>query len=371
VAQPTLDVVETFVDRASMAGMRIAIRGGEVLGGLVLFGFGQFFGGRSVPMTGVSAVAVSPEHRSKGVGRALMLAALREMASRRVPISGLYPATQPVYRRLGWEIAGVRQMWSVPTSALASRVRTPDVRPMLTEDRAAVHACYHEFARRRAGLLDRNDWAWKRVLESPDFAVRSYVVEAPRGRGIEGYVVTMRKPKEGVASDLLVRDLVALTPRAHARLLALLGDHRSVAAETKLWIGPGEAAFIAPEEQERKLEWDWRFMNRIVDVARAVESRGYPEGLSCEVGVAIEDETLPGNRGRWILGCAGGRGFARRAPRSQPRTTLHVRGLAAIYTGHSSAAVAEAAGLASGPQSDLAALSAMFAGPAPWTPDMW
>jgi predicted acetyltransferase len=168
VAQPTLDHVEAFIDRTGTDGIRVAMRAGEVLAGLVLLPMGQFYGGRSVPMTGVSAVAVAPEHRGSGVGTSLMRAALREMSRKRVALSTLYPATQPIYRRLGWEIAGTRAQWRVPTRALALGERRPPVRPMLAEDRAALHACHHEWARRRPGSLDRGAWAWRRVLESHD-----------------------------------------------------------------------------------------------------------------------------------------------------------------------------------------------------------
>ena len=370
-AQPTLDQVAAFVERTGAARMRLALRGGETLAGLVLLPMGQFFGGRSVPMTGVSAVAVGPEHRGGGVGRALMAAALREMSSDRVALSGLYPATQPVYRRLGWEIAGLRQLWRLPTRGLASRERGPAARRMIAEDRAAVHSCYHEWARRRPGMIDRIDWGWARVLQSPDSEVRTYVVDGARGRGIEGYVVTTRQPGAGMRSEMHVRDLVALTPRALRRLLALLGDHRSIAPVTLAWLSPADAAFLVPDESERELVTDWRWMLRIVDVERAMLERGFPAGLSCELVVAIEDSDVRRNAGTWTVGCAAGRGRARRTPRATPSARLHARGLATIYTGHSSAEEAALAGLASGGEDALATLTSMFAGPAPFTPDMW
>ncbi len=371
VQQPTMTDVETFVDRIGPSRMRLAERGGEIVGGLALLDMGQYFGGRSVPMTGVSAVAVAPEHRSAGVGRALMEAAVRELRARRVALSGLYPATQPVYRRAGFEIAGVRQQWRVPTSALALGAREPAVRPMITEDLPALKACYATWASRRPGMLDRIDWGWRRVLESPDHAVRAHVVDAPRRKGLAGYVVTVRVPVKHVACDLVVRDLVALTPEVQRRLLTFLGDHRSIAPSTLLWLGPADATFMLPTEQERQLEFDWRWMLRIVDIERAMEARGFPAGLTCEVGVEIEDALVKENAGRWLIGCSGGAGRARRAGKRPVEARASVNGLAAIFGGHVSAHDAAAAGLLHGSVATLDALTAMFAGPAPWTPDMW
>ena len=372
VAQPTQPEVAAFLERIGISRMRAAFLGGEIVGGLVLLDMAQFFGGASVPMTGVSAVAVLPEHRSQGVGSALLRSALAEMARRRVALSGLYPATQPVYRRLGWEIAGVRQQWRLSTSSLALGERAPRVRRMLTEDEPAVKECYRRWAATRAGQLDRIEWCWSRVMLAPDKTVRGYVIDAPRGRGLEGYVVLTREPGESFRSTLVVRDLVALTSRALRRLLSLLGDHRSIAPSALMHLGPGDAAFAHTVEQERALERDWRWMLRIVDVERAIAARGYAAGLSCEAAVVIEDEQVRGNAGRWSLACAGGRGSARKLRGSvAPGVTLHVRGLAAMYTGHASAEEVALMGLASGPPEQLAQLSSMFAGPAPWTSEMW
>ncbi len=55
--------------------------------------FGQFFGGRSVPMGGLSAVAVAPDARGRGCASRVVHAALRAMRERGEVISSLFPAT--------------------------------------------------------------------------------------------------------------------------------------------------------------------------------------------------------------------------------------------------------------------------------------
>ena len=66
----------------------------------------QWWRGRPVPMAGVSSVKVAPEYRGRGIGRLLMTALLGEIAARGYPLSALFPATMPLYRSLGWELAG-------------------------------------------------------------------------------------------------------------------------------------------------------------------------------------------------------------------------------------------------------------------------
>ena len=78
----------------------------------------QWWGGRQLPMAGVSSVRVAPEDRGRGIGRLLMTALLDEIAARGYPLSALYPATMPLYRSLGWELAGVRDTVVIPARSL-------------------------------------------------------------------------------------------------------------------------------------------------------------------------------------------------------------------------------------------------------------
>ena len=77
-------------------------------GGLILIPMAQYYGGHAVPMTGIGAVAVSPEFRGRGAATKLMRAAVREMHDEGMALSTLYPATEPLYRRAGYEQAGVQ-----------------------------------------------------------------------------------------------------------------------------------------------------------------------------------------------------------------------------------------------------------------------
>ena len=40
------------------------------------------------------------------------------MAARGYPLSALYPATMPLYRSLGWELAGARETAVIPARSL-------------------------------------------------------------------------------------------------------------------------------------------------------------------------------------------------------------------------------------------------------------
>jgi len=118
------DVVRYNFDVVGEDGLRVVRRGGDVVGGLKLVMMGQWFGGRSVPTAGIAAVAVSPEARGTGAGRVLMLATCRELAGDGVALSTLFPATVPIYRSAGYELAGGRYRVELPLRSLALRPPT-------------------------------------------------------------------------------------------------------------------------------------------------------------------------------------------------------------------------------------------------------
>src|SRR5258707_9853997 len=115
----------------------------------------QWWAGRELPMAGVCSVKMAPEARGQGLGRTLMTEQLRQIAERGYPLSALYPATMPIYRSLGWELAGGRYQASIPTRSLRDLV-PPDkilnlpipnapsdpaiLRPVTPEDAADVVA---------------------------------------------------------------------------------------------------------------------------------------------------------------------------------------------------------------------------------------
>ena len=71
-----------------------------------------------MPMAGIAGVVVSPEYRGRGVGTGLMSATAVRGRELGFPVSALYPATVPVYRRTGWEIAGVQTRNTITTRLL-------------------------------------------------------------------------------------------------------------------------------------------------------------------------------------------------------------------------------------------------------------
>src|ERR1700727_2518924 len=112
-----------------------AFVGGVPAGAAMIHDLRQWWLGGAIPCAGVGSVKVAPEYRGGGIGRRLMTALLDAIAERGYPLSALYPATMPIYRSLGWELAGGRYMATVPARSLRTLVG-PD--PAATVDDGAV-----------------------------------------------------------------------------------------------------------------------------------------------------------------------------------------------------------------------------------------
>src|SRR5262249_39401168 len=154
-------------------------------------------------------------------------------------------------------------------------------------------------------------------------------------------------------------------------VLTFLAGHRSMIEQVTWSGGPLDPLVyllreplvaVARARARTSLSFDW--MLRIVDVPKALSMRGYPAGLSAELHLDVRDELLPSTHGRVVLAIEGGRGDVR--PGGEGRIQLHVRDLAALYSGFMSPAELRVLGTLSGPDPDVDLAGATFAGPRPW-----
>ncbi|HVL81726.1 MAG TPA: GNAT family N-acetyltransferase [Actinomycetota bacterium] len=356
-----------WLDRTDPDHLRVLRTGGTVVGGMRVWPLGQWYGGRPVPMWGVASVAVDPAHRASGFATGMMRSSLEEMHSAGAALSALYPATQPVYRRTGWELAGTWTRFRLPAAAIDVRDRELDIRRVDAGD-GVFKQLYDRRAAASNGHLARTEAYW-RFVQSPrsEETVHRYVVE--RDGRPEGYVVFTQDREGAWRYNLNCRDVVATSPAAARRLWTFFADHRSF-SEDVTWSGSGsDPMLFVLREQEWKAPRSWTWMLRIVDVKAALSERGYPAGMEAEVHLDVRDDVCGWNEGRWVLSVAGGRGQVRKGGRGRLR--IDVRGLASLYSGFSTGSELVATGYAEGREGDLAAATAAFSGPAPVLPDFF
>jgi predicted acetyltransferase len=327
----------------------------------------QWWHGRPVPMAGVAGVMVAPEYRGRGVGRRMMTALLDEIAARGYPLSALYPATMPLYRSLGWELAGARDTVVIPARSLRALAPPealapgaapepepgPELRRAGPDDAGPVIAVLGQAhaAARDCGPITRDAAMVAQWLADPD--LYAYLA----GDGFLAYHWHHRN------HDLFVECAEAISAPTVRAFWTHVGSYASIAEKVYARTGPGSAIWWLTGERDTDIDHRSRWMLRVVDAPAAIAARGFPQGISIRTVLRIEDRIRPANSGLWELAVADGAGAL--VPFGPFLTcgalTLGARGLAALYAGTPVGTLRQA-GLASGgtPDGDDA-MDAVFA----------
>jgi predicted acetyltransferase len=340
-----------------------AFAGGRVVAAAMFHDMRQWWCGQAVPMAGVSAVKVAPEDRGRGVGRRLMVALLAEVAARGYPLSALYPATMPLYRSLGWELAGARDTAVIPARSLRDLVPpdpavgqavegSPRLRraaPGDEEEVISVIGRVHRTAR-DCGPLTWDAASVARWLTDSD--LYAYLCD-------DGFLIYRWHDGNDA---LLVEGAEAISAPTVRAFWAHVGSHASIADKVFARVGPADAFWRLTRERDADIDHHSLWMLRVVDAPAAIAARGFPSAVSLTVPLAIADATRPANSGRWALTVAGGQGALEPlAADAGPPLTLGARGLAALYAGTPVTALRQAGLAGGGSPEDDAALDAAFA----------
>jgi predicted acetyltransferase len=351
---------------AAEGGRYFAAFDGPQATGVALFhDMRQWWHGRPVRMAGVGGVKVAPEQRGRGTGRAMMTELLRVIADRGYPLSVLYPATAPLYRSLGWELAGALYRAVIPARSLASLLPPdgpaqplPGLRragPGDAADVVDVIGTVHEAAGHCGPATFDADTVRRWLLSSEDI----FCYLAADGFLAYGWHEEQR--------DMLVRVAVAGSAETTRALWSTVGSHAPMAKEVRAVVGPDDPAFWLTREPDLGLASRWQWMLRVIDAPAAIAGRGFPAAAGLVVELHIDDAQLPANTGHWTLEVTGGKGALTRAAAPVSGAgllRLGARGFAALYGGTPMATLRLAGLAAGGSASTDDALDTAFAGQA-------
>lgn len=358
---------QVYIDRIGSENFRLLRKNGSLVGGLALIPMGQWWHGQRVAMTGIASVGVAPDQRGTGTAIVLLQQMLQELYDTGVPISVLYPATQRLYRKVGYEQGGTYTSWSVPTAEIQMRERLLPLHPVDAVTIEAFATLQQQQAQRHNGNLDRHSAIWQGFLKAetdqPLYAYWIGDIDYP-----QGYVIFSQN-RANEQATLRIRDWSVLSVAASKTLWTFLADHRSMVDKIH-WRGAAIdfLALLLPE-QSPKLESSMKWMLRIINVRSALEQRGYPPGVETELHLDIEDDLLRDNHGKFILSVSQGRGQVTSGGTGEIK--LGVRGLASLYSGLYSPHQLQSLGFLNGSDAALSIASYLFSGSSPWLPDFF
>lgn len=356
--------------------------------------------GAEVPVGGLTWVAVHPQHRRRGILRAMIdmhLAACRERGE---AVSALFAAEAAIYGRFGYGLAAHDLRVTVPRGAALRPAGISDgeaprytvrIEELAFEHHAeTVDAIATEAARRPLGthaphdaLLNRpgsvrfDERTWRRMLADPP-ALREgkeskRIVLVERDGEPRAFAILRRESRweiPGPQGVVHVSQAIVCEPGAARVLWSTLLD-LDLMAETHVAMLPADDPLLELLEnpraaQPRRADNLWV---RIVDVTDALAQRRYAADV--DVVVHVQDDVVPQNTGAYHLRAdAFAPASVARTDRS-PDLSLDVRALGSAYLGGMTlASLALAGHVVEHAPGALAAASAAFAWPVapvcPW-----
>lgn len=355
-----------YLDRLGADNFRVLKQQERAIAGLAIYHMGQWFGGNIVPMAGIAAVGTSPEARGRGAARELLSHTVRELHRLQIPISALYPATQKLYRQVGYEQAGIYSKWELPLANIQLQDRQLPMSRVSLGDRYLFEDIYDKQARVSNGNLARHQAIWQRILE-PQKKETIYAYLLGSASKPEGYIIFKQNLQQPPAIE--IKDWALLTASAAKRLWTFLADHRSQ-IELVIWRGAAFNPFLLLlPEQSARMPKHMMWMLRLIDLPLALSKRGYPPGLTAELHLEVRDDLIAANNGKFCLQVSQGQGEV--SPGGTGDFKLDIRSLAALYTGFYSPQQLQLLDRLQTSSAALETASLVFSGDRPWMADFF
>jgi len=350
---------ESWIKLMGIENIRIIRQNQEVIGGLAVIPMAQWWGSQSVEMTGIAGVGIAPEYRGTGAALSLMQQTLKEMYTKGVAISVLYPATQRLYRKLGYEQGGSFYGWETSAQSIQIREQPLPIKAVPT-DSQIFYELYEKQAKNINGYLNRAKPIWHRIMTPSKGIFYGYLIGSAEEP--QGYIIFSQHSAEDGAI-LRVRDWVVLTNAAAQTFWSFLNNHRAQIDKIRWRSSVIDSLALLLPEQTTEIKFTQCWMLRIINAEKALSARGYFSGIETELHLEITDDLIAENNGKFILSVANGCGNIAKGGKGELK--LDIRGLAPLYTGLFSPRQLQLAGKLDGTEIELSKATQAFAGSFP------
>jgi len=335
------------------------VQDGELLGALAVIPMAEWYGGQKVSCTGMGSVAIAPHRRGEGLASQLLHRSLQELYAEGRALSVLYPATPPLYRKWGYESAGVWVTWELPLRALSRRSSGVAVSPVPLKVQS-FQPLYDRWAAQQNGLLDRHPGLWQLMLHSAAYGYHLGPVGDP-----QGYMLYAQE-RDDRGTRIVLKDWVTLTPAATQGSLTFFAQQQ---AQGDVLVGHGPLIdprlLSYPIVHTQQRSW----MLRVIHLENALQQRGYPLHCELDLHLAIEDPIFPGNTDRFHLQVSQGRGQVHRGGKGS--LSLSIGTFATLFSGLVAPAQLQAQGDLEGDPLSVSIAHSLFYGSTPWLADFF
>jgi predicted acetyltransferase len=326
-------------------------------------------GGRLVPAAGVSAVAVLPTHRRRGILRAMMTALLDDAVERGEPVAMLTASEGGIYARFGFGVTTQAAQVELDVRRVEFAHARPAGRLRLVapeELRKQAPELFDRVRRTYPGAVSRSE-IWWTDCQPPDGGAGNrfdVLYESPSGV-VDGFVTYAIKDRwsRDPSHKVFVRDMAAATGEAtHAlwRYLCEIDLVRTVQAHRVPLDSPLPWLLASPRIGSPTFVDDFVW-TRLLDVRAALGARTY--AVDGRVVVEVHDASRPGSAAAGTFSVEGGReGAEVGATKASPDLVCDVHALSTVWLGAERwSTLAQAGWIEERTPGALAAADAMFA----------
>ncbi|WP_214325527.1 GNAT family N-acetyltransferase [Nonomuraea sediminis] len=335
--------------------------------------------GGTLPVAGVTSVAVLASHRRRGLLTSIMLRQLADIRERGEAVAALYASEAAIYGRFGYGEAANELRVRIPKLASAfvrhapsdPSIRLRVVKP--AEVRADLERLFETVSGERPGLYARNGDFWDGVLADEEFDQQGNgplrCVLAEDSGGVRGYALFRIKSTWGdngaPDGELRLHELYATDPAARAALWRSVLDRDLVTTTVAAMPVDDPITQWVADSRQLNARWGDELYIRLVEVDRALASRAYSAPVN--VVIEVEDQVCPWNARRWRL-TADTSGAECKPVEEEPDLTVPVTALGGAYLGGGSLGGQLAAGLLrEHTQGTVQSLATAMS----WTPKPW
>jgi predicted acetyltransferase len=268
----------------------------------------------TIPVGGLTWIAVLPTHRRRGILRRMIECHLDDVLRRGEPASVLRASESLIYGRFGYGPATQIASYEIDPrhAAFAQPVAGPGRVRAVRGDEAPhlLPAVFDRARRRQPGEITRGQEWWTTVLSDPqwardgDTAAVNVVYEPAAGQEVEGYArYRLHSHWEGMlaANTVKLEELTALTPQAHAALWRYLLD-LDLSAKLELFNGRVDEPLRWRLADPRRLRTTFvgdAVWVRLLDLPAALAARRY--GVAGRLVLEVTDALRPERDGRFAL----------------------------------------------------------------------
>ncbi len=196
-------------------------RDGRMLGGMKWYDFTMNVHGIRMLVGGIGLVAVDLLHKKEKIAKQMLYHFLHSYRERGVSMVLLYPFRVDFYKQMGFGVGTKMNQYRVQPASLPNRGTKQNLVYLGKSEREAIVACYNRYASGRHGMIDKNEYEIRAILENPE----NVIVGCKQGDSVTGYLVfSFRKASDenfGL-NNILVKEFICETREAMSELLTFL-----------------------------------------------------------------------------------------------------------------------------------------------------